>query len=300
MSTLAAATQAGDTALNRLHEGSTDINCSKLACARAAEQASGRAVAADMAETQKKAQWPKIFPVRINRTGYYARLVLDPDDEEDGYLLVRHIDKEGNDMRGHEPFIVRQHLVTKVDRHGDALPAEVQFKEIMMPPTPQTEQPPVAEPRAPPANCATPGATPPVPREEEWSVSPRVDLSGAYEQPTPPARGTAAEMRRAAAVEAALEAMERDPAKVASAVVDEFGQLFGGVDVAALLRESAAAGEDVHAVAMKLVRDAINIEARRRSSEEGVGAERAKKQLDSMTCATPSDDTNASPRQPAQ
>ena len=161
MSTLAAATRAGDTALNRLHQGSTDINCSKLACSRAAEQASGRAVDADMAETQKKAQWPKIFPVRINATGYYARLVLDPDDEEDGYLLVRHIDKEGNDMRGHEPFIVRQHLVTKVDRHGDALPAEVQFKEIMMPPTPQTEQPPVAEPRAPPANGETPGATPP-------------------------------------------------------------------------------------------------------------------------------------------
>ena len=94
------------------------------------------------------------------------------------------------------------------------------------------------------------------------------------QQPTPPARDTAAEMRRAAAVEAAFEQMERDPAKVASAVVDEFGQLFGGVDVAALLGESAAAGEDVHAVAMKLVRDAINIEARRRSSEEGVGAER--------------------------
>ena len=59
-----------------------------------------------MAETQKKAQWPKIFPVRINATGYYARLVLDPDDEEDGYLLVRYIDKEGNDMRGHRDFIV--------------------------------------------------------------------------------------------------------------------------------------------------------------------------------------------------
>ena len=59
-----------------------------------------------MAETQKKAQWPKIFPVRINETGYYARLVLSPDDEEDGYLLVRYIDKEGNDMRGHRDFIV--------------------------------------------------------------------------------------------------------------------------------------------------------------------------------------------------
>ena len=136
--------------------------------------------------------------------------------------------------------------------------------------------------------AAVPQQLPPAKRRRALPPNPPSDGSDDDAEPTPSPRGTAADRRRHEAVEAAEAQKVCDVAEVASIVTEELGPWLGAIDVAALLRERAAAGEDVHAAALGLARDAIIAELRQRALAKDVDAPRVERLILSL-CAKASD-----------